>query len=65
VKAEATIRKQIARLRKLNEDPTTPEHLCREAWEAYHALQWALEDASWTPAGRLEREVAESKGYET
>jgi len=60
MKATSTIRHQIARLKRLAQDPRTPRGTANGAYEAWHALRWAIEDVSWTPAGFLECEAAEA-----
>lgn len=55
MKAKSTIHKQIRRLRRLVDSPAdVPQPIRDCAYEAYHALRWAIEDVRWTPGRLLE-----------
>ena len=54
MKAESTIRREIARLRKMSKDAQLPRSTQHEAYEAYHALRWVIENTSWTPSGLID-----------
>ena len=60
MKAKSTIQKQMQRLWKTCQDPKADQYLRCECYEAYHALQWVIEDTSWTPAGEAEKRLKES-----
>jgi uncharacterized protein (UPF0147 family) len=54
MKAESTIRKQIARLRHVAEDRQLTDAIRSSAYDDMHALRWVLEDTNWSPAGLIE-----------
>ncbi len=60
MKAKSTIKKQIARLTKVC-DHTKDKKIGGEAYEAYHALRWVVEDTSWTPAKLFEDRLSGEK----
>lgn len=64
MKTQATIRREIARLRKMSEDASLPPHAGIEAYEVYHAPRWVIEDVDWRPSSLIAKavEVAERKG---
>lgn len=59
MKSKATIRKQIARLRRIAKgDVWQSERDAASA--AWHALRWVIEDdICWSPAGLAERRISE------
>lgn len=63
MKAESTIRRQIRKLRTIAEDPAIPDQVQGKAYEAYHALRWAITLVAWTPA-RLLQDEAEDEAEE-
>ncbi len=62
MKAKSTIKKQIARLKSISESADYCQAMKYEAYEAYHALRWVVEDTSWTPAGIFEGRKKREKG---
>lgn len=63
MKKATTIMREIYRLEEMAEDATLPVHTQSEAYEAYHALRWAIDDVSLRPS-TLIKEAAEA-GSET
>ena len=61
MKAVSTIRRQIARLRKVTENKNNHPNVRRVACEVYHALQWVIEDVSWAPATLIEQTANETR----
>lgn len=57
----STIRRQIARLRRLSEDESIRTDARDMAYEAYHALRWVIEDTSWTPVWLIKQMAAEAE----
>lgn len=55
MKAKSTIRREICRLRRMAEDERFTGASRHVAYEAYHALRWAIEDVSFTPGGEANR----------
>jgi len=54
MKSVSTIRRQIARLRKIADNKNNDPQVRRVAVETYHALQWVIGEAPWAPANLLE-----------
>lgn len=62
MKAQATIRNEIRRLRKMSEDARLPPQTRTEAYEAYHALRWVIEDVDWRPSTIIAKAAADAEG---
>ena len=60
MKAESTIRKQIARIVRVC-NASEDKDLRAEAYEAYHALRWVVEGTSWSPAKMFEDRLTKEK----
>ena len=53
MKAKSTILKQIGRLRRLSANMDTSPSDSHDAYCAYHALRWVIEDVGWTPVSLI------------
>ncbi len=60
MKAESTIKKQIARLERVC-NTSNDTAVKGEAYEAWHALRWVVEGVSWSPAKLFENRLLEEK----
>ncbi len=60
MKAKSTIRKQIARLKKVCKE-TNDSCLYGETYEAWQTLRWVLKDSDWNPAEYAEKRLEDLK----
>ncbi len=59
MKCESIIRKEIAKLQKIIDSDKSKPIQVNEAWICKQTLYWSLMKCEWTPAGVIDKELAD------